>query len=401
VNFDEIISLRKAFKSVRNRQQKNVPPDLHEKIKRLRAVRELSIGNDELLKRAMKKMEENGIKVFTAKSRDDAVQIILKELGTEKLVAKSKSNVTKEIKLTEELESREIKVIETDIGDRILQVLREKPSHPTGPIAHLSAKKISEGLSKIYGVEIGSDPGDIVRFVRNEIRDYIDKALVGVTGANAITAEEGSIVLAHNEGNISEVIRKEKHIVVTAIDKVYPSIEDAINMLKVITYNATGSLIPSFIEIISGVSKTADVEKKFFRGVHSPGEVILVLLDNKRTEIIEKGFRELLFCIDCGNCLLHCPMYNAVGNYFAEEKYLGGRGLACQSLTEGEVNKKLEFCLTCGKCKENCPLSIDIPAVIRGIRSESYPEEAYYFLKSHLMWLYYMVRLRVWSNLKM
>jgi L-lactate utilization protein LutB len=401
VNFDEIISLQKAFKSVRNRQQKNVPPDLHEKIKRLRAVRELSIGNDELLKRAVKKMEENGIKVFTAKSRDDAVQIMLKELGTEKLVAKSKSNVTKEIKLTEELESRGIKVIETDIGDRILQVLREKPSHPTGPITHLSAKKISEGLSKIYGVEIGSDPGDIVRFVRNEIRDYIDKALVGVTGANAITAEEGSIVLAHNEGNISEVIRKEKHIVVTAIDKVYPSIEDAINMLKVITYNATGSLIPSFIEIISGVSKTADVEKKFFRGVHSPGEVILVLLDNKRTEIIEKGFRELLFCIDCGNCLLHCPMYNAVGNYFAEEKYLGGRGLACQSLTEGEVNKKLEFCLTCGKCKENCPLSIDIPAVIRGIRSESYPEEAYYFLKSHLMWLYYMVRLRVWSNLKM
>jgi L-lactate utilization protein LutB len=401
VNFDEIISLQKAFKSVRNRQQKNVPPDLHEKIKRLRAVRELSIGNDELLKRAVKKMEENGIKVFTAKSRDDAVQIMLKELGTEKLVAKSKSNVTKEIKLTEELESRGIKVIETDIGDRILQVLREKPSHPTGPITHLSAKKISEGLSKIYGVEIGSDPGGIVRFVRNEIRNYIDKARIGVTGANAITAEEGSIVLAHNEGNISEVIRKEKHIVVTAIDKVYPSIEDAINMLKVITYNATGSLIPSFIEIISGVSKTADVEKKFFRGVHSPGEVILVLLDNKRTEIIEKGFRELLFCIDCGNCLLHCPMYNAVGNYFAEEKYLGGRGLACQSLTEGEVNKKLEFCLTCGKCKENCPLSIDIPAVIRGIRSESYPEEAYYFLKSHLMWLYYMVRLRVWSNLKM
>ena len=91
---------------------------------------------------------------------------------------------------------------------------------------------------------------------------------------------------------------------VTAIDKVYPAIEDAINMLKVITYNATGSLIPSFIEIISGVSKTADVEKKFIKGIHSPGEVILILLDNKRTEIIEKGFKELLLCIDCGNCLL-------------------------------------------------------------------------------------------------
>jgi L-lactate utilization protein LutB len=401
MNFDEIISLRKAFKSVKQKQQMNIPSDFQEKVRKLRAVRELSVGNEELLRKGVKRLEENGIRVFRARNGDEAIEVILNELGSEKLVVKSKSNVTKEIKLTEELESREVEVIETDIGDRVMQVLREKPSHPTGPIAHLSAKKISEGLSKIYGVEIGSDPGDIVRFVRNEIRDYIDKARVGVTGANAITAEEGSIVLAHNEGNISEVIRKGKHIVVTAIDKVYPSIEDAINMLKIITYNATGSLIPSFIEIISGVSKTADVEKKFFRGVHSPGEVILVLLDNKRTEIIEKGFRELLFCIDCGNCLLHCPMYNAVGNYFAEEKYLGGKGLAYQSLAEGEVNKKLEFCLTCGKCKESCPLSLDIPSVIRGIRSDSYPEEAYYFLKSHLMWLYYMVRLHAWSNLKM
>lgn len=400
MNFDEIIAIRDAFETVRKRQVENIPPDLNEKIRRLRDVRELSVGNEEMLKRAVRKAEENGIKVFIAKSGDDAIQIILRKIEGERLIVKSKSNVTKEIKLTEELESRGIEVIETDIGDRVLQVLKERPSHPTGPISHLSAKKISEGLSKIYGVQIKDNPEDIVRFVRKEIRDYMEKAHIGITGANAITAEEGSIVLAHNEGNISEVIRKEKHIVVTAIDKVYPAIEDAINMLKVITYNATGSLIPSFIEIISGVSKTADVEKKFFQGVHSPGEVILILLDNKRTEIIEKGFCELLFCIDCGNCLLHCPMYNAVGNYFAEEKYLGGKGLAYQSLTKGEVNKKLEFCLTCGKCKDSCPLSIDIPAVIRGIRSESYPEETYYFLKSHLMWLYYMLRLKIWSNLK-
>lgn len=400
MNFDEIISLREAFKSVRNRQQKNIPADLNEKIKKLRAVRELSIGNEELLRKAIKNVEENGIRVFLAKGKDDAIQVILRELGSERLLVKSKSNVTKEINLTKELESRGITVIETDIGDRILQVLREKPSHPTGPIAHLSAKKISEGLSKIYGKEIREDPEDIVRFVRKEVRDYIEKSHIGITGANAITAEEGSILLVHNEGNISEVIRKEKHIVVTAIDKVYPSIEDAINMIKIISFNATGSVIPSFIEVISGVSKTADVEKKFFRGVYSPREVILILLDNKRTEIIKKGFRELLFCIDCGNCLLHCPMYNTVGNYFAEEKHLGGKGLARHSLLEGEVHKKLEFCLTCGKCKESCPLSIDIPAVIRSIRSESYPEEAYYFLKSHLLWLYYMVRLKVWYNFK-
>ncbi|MEW6215473.1 MAG: LUD domain-containing protein [Nitrospirota bacterium] len=395
MNFDEIIALRKAFASVKERQQKNIPHDLDRKNKRLKIARELCVGNEELLRKTIKKIEDNGIKVYKAADKNDAIKIILDEIGGEKLVVKSKSNVTKEIELTAELESRRIKVIETDIGDRILQVLGYKPSHPTGPIAHLSAKTIAKGLSRFYGKDISENPENIVRFVRNEIRNYIEKSYTGITGANAITAEEGAILLAHNEGNIFEVIRKEKHIAVTGIDKIYPNLEDAINMLKIISYNATGSLISSFVEIISSVSKTADIEKRFFKGVHSPGEIILILLDNKRTEIIEKGFRELLYCIDCGNCLLHCPVYNTVGNYFAEEKYLGGKGLAYQSLFNEEVNKKLEFCLTCGKCKENCPLSIDVPAVIRKIRSESLPEEVYYFLKSHLLWLYYTVRLKL------
>src|SRR4030042_5630658 len=395
VNFDEIIALRKAFASVKQRQNKNIPPDLEEKIKRLKAVRELSVGNVELLTRAIKKLEENGIRVFTAKSKNDAVGIILKAVADERLVVKSKSNVTKEIELTAELQSRGIEVIETDIGDRILQVLKTQPSHPTGPVAHLSAKAIAEGLSKFYNKKINEDPEDIVRFMRDEIIGYIEKADIGITGANAVTAEEGSIVLAHNEGNIFEVMRKKKHIVVTAIDKVYPTVEDAINMLKVLCFNATGSLIPSFVEIISSVSKTADVEKEFFKGVHSPGEIVLILRDKKRTSIIEKGFKELLYCIDCGNCLLHCPMYNTVGNYFAEDKYLGGKGLAYQSLSKEEVNKKLEFCLTCGKCVENCPLKIDIPSIIRKIRGDKLLSEIYYFLKSHLLWLYYALRLKL------
>lgn len=394
-NFEEILALRKAFASVRDRQKKNIPEDLDEKTTRLKAVRELSVGNKELLGQAVKKLEENGIKVCKTEGKNDAIEIVLREVGSENLIVKSKSNVTKEVDLTSELESHGIRVIETDIGDRILQILKSKPSHPTGPVSHLSAKAIAEGLSEFYHKDISDDPEEIVRFVRDEIKGYFEKAHAGITGANAITAEEGSIILAHNEGNIFEVIRKKKHIVVTSIDKVYPSVEDALNMIKVICFNANGSLIPSFIEIISGVSKTADVEKKFFKGVHSPRDIILVLLDNKRTELIEKGFRELLYCIDCGNCLLHCPIYNTIGNNFAEDKYLGGKGLAYKSLTEDQVNKKLEFCLTCGRCRKNCPLSIDVPAVIRKIRSDSLMEEIYYFLKSHLFWLYYNLRLRL------
>jgi L-lactate utilization protein LutB len=395
MQYDEIIALRKAFDSVKERQKKYTPTDLDEKVLRLRKSRELSIGNEKLLKLAIKKLEENGIRVFPVKSKEEAIQTIMKELGSEKLVVKSKSNMTKEIELTTELESQGIEVIETDIGDRILQVLKGSPSHPTGPVAHLSAKKIAEELSDFYSTDISNAPEDIVRFVRDNIRNHIEKAQVGITGANALTAEEGSILLAHNEGNIFEVIRKKKHIVVTAIDKVYPTLEDAINMLKVISFNATGSIIPSFVEIISGVSKTADVEKKFFKGVHSPEVVVLILIDNKRTDIINRGFKEILYCIDCGNCLLHCPMYNTVGNYFASGKNLGGKGLVYSCLSNEEVDKKLELCLTCGHCKENCPLEIDIPSIIRKLRGDKIPSEVYYFLKSHILWLYYNIRLKI------
>lgn len=393
--FDEVRALRRAFETVKERQKQDIPPDLDEKKAGLKKTREFSVGNEELLNRAIKKLEGNGIKVFPAKSKEEALTLIMKEIGSEKLVVKSKSNVTKEIELTEGLESKGIKIVETDIGDRVLQVLRCNPSHPTGPASHLSAKTIAEGLTDFYGTDISEDPEDIVRFVRDDIRQYLDKAQVGITGANALTAEEGAVVLAHNEGNIFQVIRKKKHIIVTATDKVYPAIEDAITMLKILSFNATGSIIPSFVEIISGVSKTADVEKRFFKGVHSPEDVVLILVDNKRAEIIRRGFKEILYCIDCGNCLLHCPMYNTVGNAFASGKNLGGKGLAISFLSDEDVEKKLELCLTCGHCREHCPLGIDVPSIIRRLRGDRLPEEMYYFLKSHILWLYYTVRLKL------
>lgn len=395
MNFDEILTLRKAFKSVKERQKKNILPNFGEKVKKLRAVRAFSVGNNELLNNAVRQMEENGIKVFHAKGRDDAIRTIVREIGDEKLVVKSKSNVTRELDLGKELESKGVKVIETDIGDRIAQILQCKPSHPTGPVAHISVKTIAAGIAENYGITASEEPEDIVEFLRDEICSYIEKAHVGITGANALTAEEGSVVIAHNEGNIFEVLRKKKHIIVTAIDKIYPNLEDAVNMLKVICFNATGSLIPSFIEIISGVSKTADIEKKFIKGIHAPGEIVLILVDNKRTEIIQKGYKEILTCIDCGNCLLHCPMYNTVGNYFASGKNFGGKGIVLSFLSDEEVEKKLELCLTCGHCRRNCPLEIDIPSIIRSLRSDSIPAEVYYFLKSHLFWLYYNLRLKL------
>ncbi len=393
----EIIALRKAFNSVKERQALDPPADFPEKKKRLASSRELCVGNEELLLKAIDKLQKNGMKVHLAKDKTEAVDMILNEIGEEKLIVKSKSNVSKEIEITKALEKKGLTVVETDIGDRILQILKANPSHPTGPVTHLSAKEIAKGLSEYYNIPIKDDPAEIVKIVREDVILNLDKARTGITGANAITAEEGSIVMTHNEGNIYEVMRKEKHIVVTSIDKIYPDLESAMNMLKILSYNATGSIIPSFVEIISGVSKTADVEKKFIKGVHNPTVITVILVDNRRSVLAKNGSKELLYCVGCGNCLLHCPMYNTIGNEFARDNHLGGKGIAYYSLYNSEKDEKLEYCLTCGKCRENCPLGLDIPAMIKRIRSTGLSSEVYYFLKSHAIWFYYQGRLRLMS----
>jgi L-lactate utilization protein LutB len=394
MNFEEVIALRKAFNSVKERQVLNPPDDFSGKKSKLISSRKSCVGNNELLATAIERLKKNGIKVHLVKKKQEAIDVILGELGSEKLAVKSKSNVTKEMGLTKALEDKGLTVVETDIGDRILQILDAKPSHPTGPVTHLSAKEIAKGLSKYYNIPIKEDPEEIVKIVKADVVSSLNRAKTGITGANAITAEEGSIVMAHNEGNIYEVMRKEKHIVVTSIDKIYPDIESAMNMLKILSYNATGSIIPSFVEVISGVSKTADVEKKFIKGVHSPSEIVVILLDNKRSDMAKTGFRELLYCIGCGNCLIHCPMYNTIGNEFGSDCHLGGRGVAYHSLYSDEKPEKLEFCLTCGRCKENCPLELDIPAIIKKIRSDGISSEIYYFLKAHVIWGYYQILLK-------
>lgn len=395
MNHSEVFALRKAFNSVKERQLQNPPRDFAERKKRLAASRELGVGNEELLARAVANLRKNGMKVHHAKDGFEAVNMIMDELGGEKLVVKSKSNVTKEIEITKALEKKGMTVVETDIGDRILQILKVNPSHPTGPVTHLAAKEIAKGLTEHYKSAIKDDPEDIVRVVREDVISNMNMAKVGITGANAITAEEGSIVITHNEGNVYEVMRKEKHIVVTSIDKIYPDIESAMNMLKILSYNATGAIIPSFVEVISGVSKTADVEKKFIKGVHTPSEITVILVDNRRSELAKNGAKEILYCVGCGNCLLHCPMYNTIGNEFARGSHLGGKGIAYYSLYSNEKDEKLKYCLTCGKCRENCPLGLDIPDMIKRIRSTGLSSDVYYFLKSHALWLYYQSMLRL------
>ena len=393
-------AMRKAFTVVKKRQKANIRriPDLEDRKKRLRQTRESSVGNEALLNRAMENLSQNGIKVYRADSKAEAVALVIREVSDSKMVVKSKSNLTKEIGLTGALEAAGVEVIETDIGDRIIQLCGDVPSHPTGPASHLTRHDIAKILSAHFGKKVQPTAQAIVGLIKDEISEHVDKAAIGITGANAIAAEEGAVLLLHNEGNIIQVaMRPEKHIVIAGIDKIYPNIEEALNMVKLQTFCATGSLSTSFVNIISGTSQTADIEKQLIKGVHGPRELCLILVDNYRSDIAKSDYKELLHCIGCGQCLLVCPAYGVYGTRFGVGSHLGGRGIVYSALNReaySEADEGLNLCLSCKKCRQNCPLAIDIPSMITSLRLEKRKkvlepnlQTAYDFVRAHVEWV--------------
>jgi L-lactate dehydrogenase complex protein LldF len=375
VRKSELENQRRAFRETRARQKQNLHLfDNFEKMKEeVKRIRSQSLENPDLLEEAIVHLAKNKFKVLRAKDGEEACAIFLKEIGEERLVVKSKSNLSKEIGLTPFLARHGIEVIETDIGDRINQLIGGRSSHYTGPIVHLTRFEVSEILSRHLKREIPPVPEEEMQAVREDIESYLQRAKVGITGTNAIAAREGAILIIHNEGNVTRVRTRSKHLIIASIDKVYPDMNDAMMMAKLETYLATGSIFPSFIDIIGGRSKSSDVEKIPFYGMHEPNDLVIVLLDHGRSRILEemKDFSDLLYCIGCGNCLLDCPTYNAIGSSFGADGMLGGRGVALSSLIHGMregVEDGLFLCTTCGLCGEVCPVGIDAGKRLKDLR---------------------------------
>jgi L-lactate dehydrogenase complex protein LldG len=400
--------MRRAFNVVKKRQQVNIHriPDIEGRKRRLRQARKRAIGNKALLKQAVENLRQNGIKVYMADSREEAILLVVREIADNRLIVKSKSNLSKEIGLTEALEEAGIKVIETDIGDRIIQICGDTPSHPTGPASHLTKFDIAEILSAHLGRKVEPTAETLVQLIKDEIYTYIGESTIGITGANAIAAEDGAVLLLHNEGNIMQVsMRPEKHIILAGIDKIYRNMEEALNMLKLQTFCATGSLATSFVNIISSPSQTADIEKQLIKGVHGPRELCVILVDNHRSDIAKSEYKDLLYCIGCGQCLLVCPAYGVYGNRFGMDSQLGGRGLVFSALSsETSVNgiKGLDLCLSCRKCQQNCPVAIDIPSMVTKLRLERqskilerHLQTAYDFIRAHVEWIGSALRLEM------
>jgi len=382
----ELETMRKSFNTVKNRSNSiKDSPSAKRLESRVREIKKYSIKhNEELFSQVRESFKRNDIDCRFAETADDAIDIIdgLLDEYDANVVAKAKSNTLGEINLKAHLAEKSIDVVETDLGDRILQLKKtdNKPVHPTGPASHLNVSNIADIVNDSLDVNVSARPREIMETVRSDVLNRLKNANVGISGANAIASEEGSCVMVHNEGNISIVSLKDLHIIVAGIDKIVPTLEDAISLVKLETIFATGSYVTSYMNVISGPSKTADIEKKLLKNMYGAERVVVIFLDNGRSEATP----ECLYCIGCGNCVVHCPVYNAVGNEFGFNNYLGGRGVAMSKFIEDDeacYNSGLYMCTLCGLCTLNCPVAIPTNEIIENMRKMS--TEVGFYPKAH------------------
>lgn len=345
--------------------------DKDEMIKSIRELKEDCVKNMEKLKKsAVKSLQDNGIKVIEAKDSAEVSKALKNIIGSEKLIVKSKSNTFNELDLTEAFKGKE--VVETDLGDFLVQIAQIEGIHPVIPALELTPEKIVEVLKKRLNAEVKPESKEIVEFVRGYLREKLKSAKVGITGANVITAD-GSIIVLENEGNISLVSRlPDKHIVISSFDKIVPTLEDAMKVVKCAAVYGSGQGYPVYVSIISGPSKTADIQNELVTGAQGAKEVYLILIDNGRSEILKSDYKELLSCINCGACLNFCPVYHQIQNLYGS-KYAGPKGVIFARFQEGLKESKdagAFYCTGCGACKENCPAGIDLPELVRKVREE-------------------------------
>ncbi|MCC7551948.1 MAG: LUD domain-containing protein [Methanobacterium sp.] len=384
MNDSSIKIMNKSFNILDKRRATLLQDEATIKLKeRVKNIRENSVEHiSPLLEKAQEKLQENGIEVILAKDAEVARQTIYQLVKEEDLVAKSKSNTAGEIQLTEYLESKEVKVLETDLGDRIVQFDASRPTHPIGPACHLDMGKISEIVSDRFQREVKAEPRAIMDSVKKDILEKIPQCKVGITGANSVAAEDGSLLMVHNEGNISLLTMLDLHIVLVGIDKLVPTLEDAVSVVKLETIYATGKTVPAYMNVVSSPSKTADIEQILLKDMYGAKKVVVIFLDNGRSKALKEK-KECLWCIGCGACIVNCPVYTTLGPDFGYLRHLGGRGIVLSYFIDNDevcYDSGLFKCTLCGLCTVECPMEIATNNMLEDLRSESvkkgiYPEK--------------------------
>lgn len=339
----------------------------------VRKIKEYSISNIEsLLDKATVNLEKNGASVYLARDSEEAKKIIGDLVEGSELLVKSKSMTGEEVGIREYLESRGVKVLETDIGEFIIQLLNSKPMHTVAPSLHVRREHVAKILREKLEAQVGEDdiPG-MVEAIRKYLREAYFKADVGMTGSNVIAAETGSIFIIENEGNarLSSGAPR-KHVVLAGVEKIVPTFLDAVKVAEV-TMRFAGFKIATYLNVISGPSKTGDIEQVGVQGAQGPKDLNVILLDNGRLKASKDPvLREGLYCLKCGACMYVCPTFRLYGGLWGGKAYVGGIGVVWTAITEGlrEAYIQSLFCGLIGRCKVQCPVEIDIPKIVREIR---------------------------------
>ena len=282
--------------------------------------------------------------------------------GTRMVVTKVKSMASEEIELNPYLEGLGVEVVETDLGERMVQLTHSHPSHLIAPAIHLT----KEDAADVFGVE------PIVEAIQQEARKSLRKkfieATVGISGANMAIAETGTIVLVTNEGNADlTTTLPPVHIALFGMDKLVATLDDAVAVLRMLPRSGTGQIISSYVNWITGPSRSADIEQSLTIGVHGPRELHCVILDNGREKMLDDPiFRDALTCIRCGACSNACPPFMAVSGHQFGHIYNGPIGLVLSPFHHGVESADLPntLCVQCNACQEICPVDIPLPRQI-------------------------------------
>ena len=335
---------------------------------RARAIKEATLQRlDHYLEALIANIERLGGHVHYAKTSEEARAIVVdiaRRTGA-RMAVKSKSMATEEIHLNEALEHAGITPVETDLGEYIIQLAHERPSHIIAPAIHKTKGQVADLFGREFKRRVEADPEVLTKIARDELREKFLQADLGITGANFAVADTGTVVLVTNEGNGRMVTSLPRvHVAVMGVEKVVPSLTDLMVFLAILAKSATGQKLSVYTTLVRGPRRAEELE--------GPDEFHLVLLDNGRIAQLGGPLREALSCLRCGACLNVCPVYQQIGGHAYGYTYPGPIGILLTAMLEGprSVRDLAHASSLCGACADACPVRIDIPRMLIALRRE-------------------------------
>ncbi|MBC7925535.1 MAG: iron-sulfur cluster-binding protein [Bryobacteraceae bacterium] len=347
----------------------NLVPDFEEMRTHANAIKQHTIDNlDWYLEEFESNVVAYGGKVVWCESGADVADFVLK-LAKERglhLIVKSKSMTTEEIDFNERVEHHGMEAVETDLGEYILQLAHQKPYHIVAPALHMTRYEVADIFTSKLGVDRETVPEKQTMIARRVLREKFLAADIGITGANFLVADSGAVVVVENEGNARLSCSTPKiHIAIAGIEKLIPRAQDLAVFLKLLGRSAIGQPLTSYTSFLSGPRRPDEQD--------GPAEFYVVLLDNGRTKLLDNPERrQSLFCIRCGACLNHCPVYRKIGGHNYPWIYSGPIGAILTPQFHGTGSDSwLPFASSlCGACGEVCPVKIDIPKLLLDLRAD-------------------------------